>query len=45
MACLDVALDNKYISNEEQSLFLNKAAELANQLTAFRSTLLKNPKK
>lgn len=38
VACLDVALDNAYIS-------LEKAALLAHQLTAFRKKLLNEPRK
>ncbi len=45
VACLDSALDSKYISDDESLFFLNKAAELADQLTAFRNNLLKNPSK
>lgn len=45
VACLDVALDDGYITEEEQLMYLNKAAELANQLTAFRDDLLNNPTK
>ena len=45
VACLDIALDNHYVNEEEHLNFLNKAADLANQLTAFRESLLKNPKK
>ena len=45
VACLDVALDNKYILEKEQIFYLEKAENLANQLTAFRRKLLKNPTK
>jgi len=45
VACLDVALDNQYINEADHPVYLNKAAELANQLTAFRNDLLNNPKK
>ena len=45
VACLDIALDNTYINEPEHSIFLNRAAELANQLTAFRDSLLNNPTK
>ena len=45
VACLDIALDNFYVSELENELFLQKAADLTNQLTAFRESLLKNPKK
>jgi four helix bundle protein len=45
VACLDIAQDNGYITEAENLLNLNKAAELANQLTAFRDDLLSNPKK
>lgn len=45
VSCLDVALDEKYITEAEHQSHLQKAADLANQLTAFRNDLLKNPKK
>lgn len=45
VACLDLALDSKYITTNEHYYFLQKIEELANQITAFRITLLKNPKK
>ncbi|MEK7161935.1 MAG: four helix bundle protein [Patescibacteria group bacterium] len=45
VACVDIALDNKYISEDEHLVYLNKGAELANQLTAFRNSLLKTPTK
>ncbi len=45
VSCLDIALDNKYISEDERALYLNKAANLADQLTAFRVKLLRSPTK
>ena len=45
VSCLDVALDNNYISEKEHQIFLEKAAILADQLTAFRKRLLGNPTK
>lgn len=45
VACLDVALDNQYINKDEHESYLVKAADLVDQLTAFRMSLLKNPKK
>ncbi len=45
VACLDVAVDEGYIAEYDQVIFLNTAATLANQLTAFREDLLNNPKK
>jgi four helix bundle protein len=45
VACIDVALDEGYIIEKENFDLINKAAALANQLTAFRSNILKNPKK
>lgn len=45
VACLDVALDNKYIDKKEHAEFLQKAEELANQITAFRKKLLTEPTK
>ena len=43
VACLDVALDMKYVSEAEHIDALEKAAGLADQLTAFRKSLLNNP--
>lgn len=43
VACCDIALDNKYFTTEEHIDFLNDAEILANQLTAFRKSLLKSP--
>lgn len=40
VACLDIALDDNYISKDEHFTYLEKAAALANQLTAFRKKLL-----
>ena len=45
VSCLDVSLDNKYISQDDHSLFLKKSCDLADQLTAFRNKLLKDSKK
>lgn len=45
IACLDLALKDKFITEEVHLAFLSKAEELANQLTAFRRNLLKNPTK
>lgn len=45
VACLDLAVNSKYISQTEQDIYLKKAEFLANQITAFRSNLLKNPTK
>jgi len=45
VSCLDIALDNKYISEEDHALYLNEAANLADQLTAFRVKLLRLPTK
>lgn len=45
VACLDLALEDGYISTEEHQLYLKKAGILANQITAFRKRLLKQPKK
>lgn len=45
VACLDVALDGKYIKSEEHQYYFEKAISLANQLTAFRKKLLSNPYK
>src|SRR3990172_1523975 len=43
IACLDVALDNSYVIAKEHQYFLEKAALLSRQLTAFRKKLLYEP--
>lgn len=45
IACLDVALDCQYSTSEEYNYFLEKAALLVQQLTAFRRKLLNEPNK
>lgn len=45
VACLDVAFDNKYVSELEVSSCIEKATQLANQITAFRKKLLSTPTK
>jgi len=45
VACFDIALDSNYINLSEHNIFLEKAANLANQLTAFRKKILANPNK
>jgi four helix bundle protein len=45
VACLDIALQSKYILSEPHLYFLEKAENLANQLTAFRKSILDNPTK
>ena len=45
IACLDVALDNSYVIAKEHQYFLEKAALLSRQLTAFRKKLLYEPNK
>lgn len=45
VACLDVALDNNYIDKINHSRFLQEAAELSQQLTAFRLWLKNNKTK
>lgn len=45
VACLDIAIDNDYVSETEHQIYLKKAENLANQLTAFRRKLLNNPTK
>lgn len=45
VSCLDVALVNKYISEKEHAEYLKRAESLANQITAFRQKLLKEPTK
>lgn len=45
VACLDLSLNNKYISEGEIDNYLVMAENLANQITAFRRKLLKEPTK
>ncbi len=45
VACLDVAFDNKYISETELENKVRLLEGLANQLSAFRKTLLTKPTK
>jgi four helix bundle protein len=45
VACLDIALISGYISKETHEKFLKKAEDQANQLTAFRKSILRNPSK
>ncbi len=45
VACIDIALDNTYINTSEQSMWLEEAGALADQLTAFRRKLLITPTK
>ncbi|MDP2364492.1 MAG: four helix bundle protein [Ignavibacteria bacterium] len=45
VACLDLVLDDGYITGEEHQEYLQKAEKLANQLTAFRKSLLEQPNK
>ncbi len=45
VACFDIALDSKYYSTEEHGKLLHCAELLANQLTAFRNSILRIPKK
>lgn len=45
VACCDIALDSKYFTNTEHNDCLSGAEVLANQLTAFRTSLLKSPRK
>ncbi len=42
VACLDCALDDEYITNEEQKLYLNQADNLARQLKAFLAKIRKD---
>jgi four helix bundle protein len=41
VACLDLALDDEYISSKEYQLYLEKAKNLIKQLKAFSSKLRK----
>lgn len=43
VACLDTALDNEYIFSEDHLIYLDKAAALADQLTAFRRKIISFP--
>lgn len=45
VACCDIALDSEYFTNVEHNDCLGGAEVLANQLTAFRKSLLKSPRK
>lgn len=45
VACLDIAFDADYIDEKERLYYLEKAQSLANQLTAFRKTLIEKPLK
>lgn len=45
VACLDIGLEEKYLSQRIHSEFLIRAESLANQLTAFRRKLLNSPTK
>src|SRR3989344_2018567 len=45
VACLDLAMSNNYISATENNEYLLKAENLANQITAFRRKLVKEPTK
>ena len=45
IACLDIALREKYITESTHNNYLIDAENLANQITAFRSSLLRNPTK
>jgi len=45
VACLDIALDESYISQQLHDQYILKASLLADQLSAFRRKLLKFPMK
>ena len=45
VACLDIAVDNGYITESEQRPHLDTLAILADQITAFRKKLLQTPTK
>lgn len=45
VSCLDVALDNLYIDSEEHTHYLERAADMVDQLTAFRKKLIEFPTK
>lgn len=45
VSCLDVAFDNKYITEKELEENIELLEKLANQLTAFRKSLINKPTK
>jgi four helix bundle protein len=45
VACLDLARNSDYITEIENIIYLTKAENLANQMTAFRKKLLSSPTK
>ena len=45
IACLDLVFDDGYINEKERQECLQRAEKLANQLTAFRKSLLEKPHK
>ena len=45
VACLDLALNSNYISINEHKEYLEKAENLANQITAFRRKFINNQTK
>ena len=45
VACTDVALDSAYLTESDHSQCLHEAEKVANQLTAFRKSLLSRPSK
>lgn len=45
VSCLDLALDDEYVSEKEYKEYLDKCEKLANQITAFRKKLLYEPTK
>src|SRR3989338_8755066 len=45
VACLDLAVSNSYIPENENNIFLIRAENLANQITHFKKKILKEPTK
>lgn len=45
IACLDSAIDDGYLHEDQLKEFLEESEKLANQLTAFRKSLLISPSK
>lgn len=45
VSCLDMALEDNYIDQTVHQDYLTQAEDLANQITAFRRTLLNHPTK
>ncbi len=42
-SCLDLSMDDGYISSEEHEIFSERLGGIANQLTALRKKLIEHP--